>query len=334
MSASSANQLSDAHEDTLARLCSSRMFQGVKKEHLARVARSAQLLHVRRGACVIEKGGQHSNMFVLMSGELRVHLDSLNDLAVAHLSPGETVGEVSVIERSTASAYVCAATDVEVLSIPEALIWDLIQESHAFAVNLLTQLTSRLRNNNKVIQSNTQARQHLERVANFDGLTGIQNRRWFNQAYQRLLTRSKRGGESLCLVMVDVDHFKFFNDRYGHHAGDQVLVAVAGALTAAMRPTDLVARYGGEEFVVILPQTDIHGARACAERLRLTVASARVERPDGQGLLPGVTISLGVAQYHPGINGDQLFARADAALYRAKEMGRNQVATCSEHKDG
>lgn len=317
----------------MQRLRTSPMFDGVEFGDLARVARSAQILHVRRGACVIEKGTRNPSMYVLLAGELRVHLESLSDLAVAHLSPGETVGEVSVIERSTASAYVCAATDVEVLAIPEALIWELIQESHAFAVNLLTQLTARLRANNKVIQSSTHARQKLERVANFDGLTGIHNRRWFNQTYQRILTRTKRSNEKLCLVMVDVDHFKSFNDRYGHHSGDQVLIAVAEALTAAMRPTDLLARYGGEEFVVILPNTDLEGAKCCAERLRVTVASARVNRPDGQGLLPGVTISLGVAQFHQGSDGDQLFARADAALYRAKELGRNRVEVCVESPD-
>lgn len=337
MSAASANdtsssELPQAQEEMLARLCECSMFQNVGREDLTRVVKGAQLLHVRRGACVIEKGGRNTSMFVLMKGELSVHLESLSDLPVVHLSVGNTVGEVSVIERSTATAYVCAATDVEVLSIPETLIWELIQESHAFAVNLLNQLTARLRANNKMIQSSAHARQKLERVANFDGLTGIHNRRWFNHTYQRLLQRAKRGNENLCLVVVDVDHFKSFNDRYGHHAGDQVLISVAESLASAMRPTDLLARYGGEEFVVILPGTDLDGAKCCAERLRVTVAGARVARPDGDGDLPAVTISLGVAQYQLNNDGDQLFARADAALYRAKEQGRNRVV-CDQAED-
>lgn len=308
------------------RLSQSPMFSNVERDDLANVVRCAQLLHVRRGSCLIKKGSRNNTMYVLMSGELSVHLESISDLAVVHLSVGATVGEVSVIEqRSEASAFVCAATDVEVYAIPESLIWELIQNSHAFAVNLLTQLTARLRANNEMIHTNATARQKLERVANFDGLTGIHNRRWFNHTYQRMLQRANRGDESLCLIVVDVDHFKSFNDRYGHHAGDQVLIAVADALTAAMRPTDLLARYGGEEFVVILPNTDIEGAKICAERLRVTVASARVQRPDGQGCLPGVTISSGVAEFVANDNGDELFASADAALYRAKEEGRNRV---------
>lgn len=319
-------------DDPTLRLYSSQIFRGVDREELARVVSIAQVLHVRRGACLIEKGQRNSSMYVLLSGELRVHLGSLTDMPLVHLSPGETVGEVSVVERSTASAFVCAATDVEVLAVPENLIWELIENSHAFAVNLLMQLTSRLRANNKMIHTSAAARQKLERVANFDGLTGIHNRRWFNQTYQRLLTRSQRSGEKLCLVIVDVDHFKSFNDRYGHHAGDQVLIAVAEALTAGMRPTDMLARYGGEEFVLLLPLTDLEGARCCAERLRLTVASARVERPGQEGYLPGVTISLGAAEFRPDATGDQLFARADAALYRAKELGRNQVV-CAEDDD-
>lgn len=337
MSASSANDKSPsalprAQEELLSRMCVSPMFENVGQEDLLRVVQGAQLLHVRRGACVIEKGGRNTSMFVLLKGELSVHLESLTDLPVVHLSMGKTVGEVSVLERSTATAYVCAATDVEVLSIPETLIWELIQESHAFAVNLLTQLTARLRANNEVIQSSTHARLKLEQVANFDGLTGIHNRRWFNQTYQRLLQRAKRGNESLCLVVVDVDHFKSFNDRYGHHAGDQVLISVAESLASAMRPTDLLARYGGEEFVVILPGTGIDGAKVCAERLRATVAASRVERPDGDGELPAVTVSLGVAQFQPLGDGSQLFARADAALYRAKEQGRNRVV-CDQADD-
>src|SRR5688572_29099816 len=169
----------------------------------------------------------------------------------------------------------------------------------------------------------------LEATATTDGLTGIATRRRFDEALAREWRRTARAGAPLSLVLVDVDHFKAYNDRYGHPAGDACLRSVASQLAAAARrPGDLVARYGGEEFALLLPGTDSAGAAAVAGR-----ACAAVERlaiPHGASSVgPYVTISAGVATTWLTPSDDVggaavLVAAADGALYQAKERGRGR----------
>lgn len=167
----------------------------------------------------------------------------------------------------------------------------------------------------------------LARLAMQDGLTGLANRRQFDAALANELNRSLRKGESLSLVMIDVDQFKLYNDMYGHLAGDECLRKVGQAILAGERRSgDLAARYGGEEFAIILPDCDEAGARAIAEQIRLGVRAQMIAHsgnPDGI-----VTVSLGVASIHKvkrGITANTLLGAADQALYRAKAGGRDRV---------
>ncbi len=166
----------------------------------------------------------------------------------------------------------------------------------------------------------------LEKVlalATSDGLTGVANRRTFEEVLERQFTRSTRSGHPLSLLMIDLDHFKALNDRYGHQAGDAALQNVAAALTRAARPGDLVARYGGEEFVVLLPDTDGHALSAVAERLRLAIASCSEH--------PAVTASIGAATYPAhATDATSLVKAADDALYASKSSGRNRVTVSSD----
>ncbi|WP_296950513.1 diguanylate cyclase [uncultured Massilia sp.] len=171
-----------------------------------------------------------------------------------------------------------------------------------------------------------EANRKLATLSATDGLTGLANRRRVDEALRAECARAVRLGQSLAVVMVDVDHFKAFNDRYGHQAGDACLVRVAQALAGAVRRGgDVVARYGGEEFSIVLPDTGAQEARDIGEALRCAVAAlgiAHAGAASGQ-----VTISVGVAarSERGGADPDDLVARADAALYRAKEAGRNRV---------
>ncbi len=171
-------------------------------------------------------------------------------------------------------------------------------------------------------------RASLERVrreAETDPLTGLANRKAFEAALRRLAAEAVETGRPLSLVVVDIDHFKRFNDSFGHQTGDVVLKLMASKLRNSVRERDVAARYGGEEFVVLLPATDLDTAVQRVDSVRAEVAAHRL-RARGSGKDLGVvTLSMGVAQYRPGEPLSQLFARADRALYLAKQQGRNRV---------
>lgn len=172
--------------------------------------------------------------------------------------------------------------------------------------------------------------QNLEKAhteARTDGLTGVNNRKAFDEALARELDKASKSGKPLCLAIGDIDHFKKFNDTFGHRTGDQVLRLVASCLKSGALAGHFVARYGGEEFAVIMPATEIASAEAVANGVRETVqARELVKRSTGESL-GRVTMSMGIAQLKPGDAAASLIERADACLYEAKRAGRNRVIT-------
>ena len=170
--------------------------------------------------------------------------------------------------------------------------------------------------------------------ARTDGLTGLANRKHFDQALRLAAAQALEQGIAACLLLADIDHFKQFNDVYGHALGDQVLRLVASLLRHNVKGQDLVARYGGEEFAVILPATRLADAATLADRLRELVASRRVQLKDRGQTLGRVTLSIGVAEFRPGERCADWIARADGALYQAKREGRNRVVAAPGPADG
>jgi diguanylate cyclase (GGDEF)-like protein len=169
----------------------------------------------------------------------------------------------------------------------------------------------------------------LQALASKDGLTGLANRRSFDQALAAEWARARRTRKSIALLFVDVDHFKLFNDRHGHQSGDECLRAVASVIAKTIcRPADLVARYGGEEFAVIMPETGHDAAYGLAERIRKAVIGQKIAHgASGAGAM--VTLSVGVAADIPGDGSspELLLSRADQALYAAKALGRNRTTS-------
>lgn len=164
------------------------------------------------------------------------------------------------------------------------------------------------------------ASEALQRLADIDALTGLQNRRVGLEALEREIARTERSSGPLCLALIDLDHFKHINDALGHEAGDEVLRQVGERLQQCSRKVDLVVRWGGEELLVLLPDCPLQGGRALAERLRLAVEN--LPSP-GAGLR--VTASVGIAAHRPSETAAQLLRRVDELLYRAKAAGRNRV---------
>ena len=166
----------------------------------------------------------------------------------------------------------------------------------------------------------------LARLAWIDGLTGIANRRQFDDALEREWSVTLRRSTALALLMIDVDHFKDYNDRYGHQGGDEVLRTIAATITGSVRPSELGARYGGEEFAVIAPGIDLAGAFKLAERIRAAIAALALPHAGSRDGI--VTVSIGVASVSPPsqLDARTLLASADRALYEAKHSGRNRTA--------
>ncbi|WP_230023337.1 GGDEF domain-containing protein [Massilia sp. Bi118] len=166
----------------------------------------------------------------------------------------------------------------------------------------------------------------LEQLATRDGLTGLANRRCFDDTLQAEWARAQRQRQPLSLLMVDVDNFKAYNDANGHLGGDECLKRIATAVASEMRANDLVARYGGEEFAVILPNQSLKGAASVAERIRTRVEQLQVPNRLTAGRHVTVSIGAATALASPDTEASELVATADAALYRAKHMGRNRIS--------
>lgn len=171
----------------------------------------------------------------------------------------------------------------------------------------------------------------LQSLATKDGLTGLANRRSLDDKLQLEWKCGLRAGTSLAFILADIDHFKRYNDHYGHPKGDECLRSVAGAIGSAIfRPADMAARYGGEEFAIIMPNTDLAGAHAVADRICMAVRALAIPHAASE-TASHVSLSFGVAALVPTAHNNQetLIADADAALYRAKNSGRNRVVIAS-----
>lgn len=165
----------------------------------------------------------------------------------------------------------------------------------------------------------------LELMAHTDPLTGANNRRYFMELLNMELNRSSRNNHVFCVLMLDIDHFKFVNDTYGHAAGDEALRSLHQVLLKSeLRSIDFFGRLGGEEFAIVLPDTDINGAAIVAEKVRINIEKTAVHFQDRVFY---ITASIGISEYTSGDDEDTLLQRADHAMYHAKESGRNRVVT-------
>ena len=273
---------------------------------------------------LIVMGETNKNVYLILSGSFNVHLSKDNIDPVTVLTPGQSIGEVAIVDHQPASAFVTAAEHSRVLIIDEDVMWSLIGSSHAIANNLLVILSQRLRHGNSVINKIKGLLKEYEHNATVDALTSLHNRRWLDNSMPRVMHRCHKNKQALSVMMIDIDRFKDYNDNYGHLAGDIALRTVSEAIKKHLRPEDMVARYGGEELFALLPDMDIKETLSIAERLRLAIKKTPILNEDNNPL-PSVTVSIGIAQMFDHDDPNKLIEAADRVMYTAKHTGRDKV---------
>lgn len=220
-----------------------------------------------------------------------------------------------------ASENLSAAQDrAQVKTVLESLI-----KSTREAQDTNRALEARLTHSRSEISNLQQSLEAIRAESLTDPLTALGNRKFFDRALVAAIEVAHKAGEPLSLLMLDIDHFKSFNDNYGHLTGDQVLRLVGQSLKQTIKGQDITARYGGEEFAVVLPGTPLRQALTVADHIRRAVMSKELKKKSTGEILGRVTISVGVSMLQPGDDMEQLIGRADSCLYAAKRNGRNRV---------
>ena len=302
------------------------LFRGVRPEDVQDLLQKCDRRDVVTGELLLSPGSRNEYVFVILSGSLNVHVGSPEAPILVTMEAGSCAGEMSIIEDRDPSAYVVAAEPTHLLVIHQTILWDMVNASHEFSKNLLVVLSERVRSHNHLIATSFGDLQKFERNATTDALTGLGNRHAMEETFPREVARCLQGNQPVSMIMVDVDRFKSFNDKFGHVAGDRALSAVAQVLTKHFRPRDHLVRFGGDEFAVLLPGIAAAEALLVAERVRNAVSGATGGSTDSLIRIP-VEISMGIAQLTENGSFESLLRAADEALYRAKRAGRNTVST-------
>lgn len=307
-------------KEALGKLDDLPLFAKLDPATRAAIVDEALLRNLDVGDLLIRQGAPNRCLYLVLEGRLGIFVQALATEPVAVVEPGETVGEMSVLEHGPAEASVMALEACRVVVLSEAAFWKLITASHEFSVSLLQKLAQRLRASDDSVARASLERSDYERAAMYDGLTGVYNRRWADASLERFVAK----GLPFSIVVLDVDHFEKFNEEHGRAAGDYVLTKVAALFTQTLRGTDFVARYGDAEFILVLPKAKAESAAMVTERVRRALAAVAFEMKDGT-VLPRVTISAGVAEFEPGQGVSELVSAAKRALFEAKKRGHNRV---------
>ena len=301
-----------------------RLFKGLDPVNAKTYLDRVEHLLYTKDEIIISPRVPNNNLYVLINGVLTVHLDSPESDLIATIKPGECAGEMSLFDNDPPSAYVIAADTSKLLKISEEIVWGMIDNCEGFARNFLYITSTRVRTSNRTMSNSKRIQQHYEQRANLDSLTRLHNRHWIDITFPKETETCVAEKIPLCLMLIDIDGFKAYNDEHGHLAGDACLRSVADTIRTSVRPTDLLGRFGGEEFVILLPGTTRDECWSIGERIKREVEKAHII-DSSLNNLPSVTISIGITEAGPDTFYKDLFEVADKALYRAKEEGKNRI---------
>lgn len=314
--------------ETLETLRNSKLFKGIDLPQFAKVVAMGQVHKLGFGDRVIEPGEPNRRIFVVLEGQLGVFLDHAMQNNVARLAPGQVVGEHAILSDESGSVYVAAQWPALVMSFEANAFREFMAGAPVIALNLIELLSERLRASNQWRLKTDMGEAHAEFQATHDPLTGLHNRRWMQEAFEREINRHRIDGTPIALLSVDVDHLQKINESAGRSAADNVLKHVADTIKQVLRPSDIAARESGDRFAVLLPGASMSAAVQVAERLRKAVNQRQVHL--GGRMATSTSVSIGCAE-DATLALDALGELAHERMEQAKAQGRNRVEPAPSH---
>lgn len=291
------------------------------------VIRAIDLLEAKKQTITNEKCDEIYNQFLNRSTQEKQVTEAGHKVQDTIQAMGSQVDDIKSAnikyKKALEEASERLSGNIEMNEIRETL--DTVVSSTNDVIARNAELEQELERSSSAMKALQKDLEMVRKQALLDGLTNLANRRAFEDKILQIIEDSESSGQAFSLLIIDIDHFKSFNDTYGHQVGDQVLRLVSRTLIEGVKGRDFPARYGGEEFAVILPETNIDAAVRVGESLRKVIAGKELINRNSGEVLGRVTISGGVAQYVSGEAIENLIERADTALYTAKHNGRNQV---------
>jgi len=305
----------------------------LSSKEMSLISERLKLIHVKNGETLFREGDEGNELFVVHSGRVAISiaLPDSTQRVLREFSAGEFFGEMSIFENEPRSAT-CTAREASTLyALHERDFFELIEASPTTAIKIMYQMsqitTQRLRNTSEFLSDLVRWGETARKRAITDELTGVYNRHFLEKSIENLFASSKKRKRPLSLIMVDLDHFRKINEYYGLETGDRIILAVVEAFKKHLRRRDIIARYGGDEFTVVLPQTGMKEAEELAWKICREVRKLTILKELG-GPVDMITTSQGIASYPENTEDIKgLREKADQALYRSKENGRNQVST-------
>jgi diguanylate cyclase (GGDEF)-like protein len=294
------------------------LFKCVNLESIRGLLDACTVRILEQGEILIHPGQSNQTVYCILDGSLRIQSYSLESIPDAILGPGENVGEMSVIDQELTMFFVIANEPSRLLCIEEDILWSLVHASHAAACNLLFSMTRRLRHTDDALREDGRLELEFHHYGSVDASTGLRNRYWLEQTLARQVQRAQVGGFPLSLIMIGVDHFRQFNEKYGIGYGNRVLYSLAHTISAHLRPTEVVARHSESNLLVLLPDKNLETAMAIADRLRKKITDAVPIMPDGRSK-PHPVVSLGVTEMQVEDTTETLLQAVEAALFRTRD---------------
>jgi diguanylate cyclase (GGDEF)-like protein len=293
-------------------------------------------IHVDEARTLFRQGDEGHELYIVRSGKIRVAI-TLHDgreKDITEFLPGDFFGEMSIFENAPRSATCYASEQSSLYTLMGRDFYRLMEGSPSLAIKIMYRMsnitTRRLRSTGEFLSDMVVWGKRARKRAITDELTGVYNRHFLDDALENQVHRAREGGNPLSVVMVDLDHFRSINDAHGHEVGDEILLSAVEIFKRYLREGDILARYGGDEFTILLPQTGIEKARNLAQMVCDEMEQIETLQHRG-GPLTRVTTSQGIAALPTHANDlPALMKKADEALYRAKELGRNRVVCADD----